>query len=79
MTVSGNDTPEAFKREVADSQTLGVLRPLLGGRGGGRRSHRAHFRLPAFKLVKYYFIKRGYFSTLKIGKYNLRRNIIPFN
>lgn len=35
MTVSGNDTPEAFKREVADSQTLGVLRPLLGGGGGG--------------------------------------------
>ena len=51
----------------------------MGWERGGKAAIGPILVLPAFKLVKYYFIKRGYFSTLKIGKYNLRINIIPLN
>lgn len=57
MAIAGNVALEPFKHDLADSQTLGFHRPVWGVMGEGRASVRAHFSFPAFKFVKYYFIK----------------------
>lgn len=57
MAIGGNAALEPFKPDPADFQTLGFHRPVWGMMGEGNPSISAHFCLPTFKFVKYYFTK----------------------
>lgn len=76
MTVGGNGALEDFTRGVADSQLS--VRPDLQGWELEKGALRLILALPAFELVKYYFIKERPFWPLKNGKIEFQNKYYSF-